>query len=172
MYEEIKYDELGQLISSPGKLEKFQKKSDRIIFYVTEDIPQDEWDDLSDYITANFPNINYQFQLAPGVTGPGICPNQEEEKAEVLDPARLKKDYTIEKNSCFSSNDPDYLAEKLLRLLTTQPVAQAGEQKESDGGSSDTLDCFASLAKTEGARNDGRGARNDGKKRKQKSIYY
>src|SRR5271169_3484473 len=46
-----------------------------------------------------------------------------------IDPATLQKSFKIEKNLCFTSNDPDYLAEKLLKLCNEEKSSE--EEKNS-----------------------------------------
>ncbi len=119
LYEEIHYNEKDHTVSTEiGKLEQFKDKSQQAVFYVTQPISSAGWEQLAHYIFKHFPGVPYQFQLAPGITGPGVTVNAQKAKSELLKPVALTQEFKLEKNSWFTSNDPDYLAEKLRDICS------------------------------------------------------
>ncbi len=116
LYEETQYVESKQSnsqllpIFTKGKLEKNAKNP--VFFYVTQDIPKNEWDRLTDFIRQKKIPRSYTFQLARGVAGPGIIPSAAE--LEII---------TDDKSSaCYFSNDPAYAVEKLQKEAKTKEV--------------------------------------------------
>ncbi len=112
LYEEIHYNETDNTISSRlGKLAQYANKPQEVIFYITQEIPKEDWRQLSVYIKEKFPDSHFQFQLAPTET-----------KVQKIDPAELQ---AVPSSRCFTSNDPDYLAEKLLKLYDPEKKGDA-----------------------------------------------
>ncbi len=112
LYEEIHYNETDNTISSRlGKLAQYANNPQEVIFYITQEIPKEDWRQLSVYIKEKFPESHFQFQLAPTET-----------KVQKIDPAELQ---AVPSSRCFTSNDPDYLAEKLLKLYDPEKKGDA-----------------------------------------------
>lgn len=111
LYEEMEYDETsGQPLTKLGKLAQFQNHPEKAIFYITESMDQDAWNYLSAYVSKHFPNVSYQFQWAAGVNG------DTSREVHLLKSDQLEEFLKKNKNVALTSNDPDYLAQKVREL--------------------------------------------------------
>lgn len=130
LYEQVVYDEKsGKPLSTPGKLKQVadQKSEDQPIFYITESISDEEWEQLALYIGKQYPEDSLQFQLAPGVSGPEYFAKQPTPTPDLpIDFRDLMRNISkdIGKNRCFRTNDPAFLTAAICSLYSAsqQPL--------------------------------------------------
>jgi tRNA A37 threonylcarbamoyladenosine biosynthesis protein TsaE len=74
------------------------------VFYVTESIPDEFWQELQVRIKNDFPHKNFTFLLAPGVSVDGH--HIENDQADYLESK-------VENKTIYTSNDPDFFSVQL-----------------------------------------------------------
>jgi hypothetical protein len=129
IYKELEFDLDDKTVSTkPGKLEQQHIHKKPIVFYVADNIPAIEWEQIIVFIFQHYPKTPYTFQFAPGISGPGIntsykIVNKLNKKLPysktIIESIKmdLKKDQL---SRCYVSNDPNYLAEKLYETFSTK----------------------------------------------------
>lgn len=112
------------LRSGPGLIKRvLSAQGPAALFYVTQTLPDCEWERIEAFMRSKCPEQNITFELAPGVTAPGI---------EALENSKLsEKTITVDQllsiaaqpttgSLIFFSNDPDFLTDKLLEVCAKQ----------------------------------------------------
>lgn len=132
LYSDTTVDEDGGLQSKPGCLAALAKEdASKTLFYVTQTIPDHDWQHLAYIMAKRYPKQRLAFQFAKGVIPPRqLCPALPTSTSSTpfqpfpIKPAKLGV-YVKQKGSfCWVTNDPAYLAESLERLCSVdqQPM--------------------------------------------------
>lgn len=135
--------------SAPGLLEHYAGSSSPPVFYVTETIPQPEWERLEKFIHTHWPKKTFFFYSVKEAKEPQplIAP----ESSEKIMPA-LKKHIADNRRSLhYSASDPHFLSQLLQKLCPKEEqariidignlaasdllgsITQQTEQEEKDG---------------------------------------
>jgi hypothetical protein len=128
LFKELEFDLDEKTVrTQPGKLEQQYLHKKPLVFYVTDTIPDIEWERLTLFISQHYPDTPYTFQFAPGISGPGVKSSFKIENKQLTDSKKImesiKKDFQKDQLSrCYISNDPNYLGEKLCELYPAEKL--------------------------------------------------
>lgn len=106
LFQRTQFDpKTGLAYTRPGLLELAAKQDPRPVFYITEPVDRDEWDDLVQLVDETYPGKALLFSAPSFLTPPGVGP--------LAQPQPLPPDAKTT-SKVYVSNDTNYLVDRLL----------------------------------------------------------
>jgi MoxR-like ATPase len=113
-FEQLFFNELKQAEIVPGFLEKYDPEQH--VFYLTESMPQSDWQALLDDIKQHYQQKSFHFILAPGVTIQQVAENKAVPSSTLIKTGMQLSDIP----AVIVSNDADHLCAQLAEQVKNE----------------------------------------------------